>query len=263
MCVLWAFQGECTKNQGYMVFNCQNSCQVCSGSFTDCIDKNKSCSKWSANGECRKNPKYMLFNCQKSCKVCDGKIGISKENTQIKDEMKSAETTNGAREEVTIADNEDKLTVTDSTASTQLEKETEENEFQTNDNTTNGVTDCTDIKEKCIMWALQNECRQNPEYMLYNCKKSCNACGDAIAKECKDWHHQCSVWASSGRCKTQSTYMFEYCKLSCDACESLRKNGDNNCVDENTKCHYWSFIGECVKNQNYMLSKCKHSCKVC
>ena len=34
MCVLWAFQGECTKNQGYMVFNCQNSCQVCSGSFT-------------------------------------------------------------------------------------------------------------------------------------------------------------------------------------------------------------------------------------
>lgn len=67
-------------------------------------------------------------------------IGISKENTQIKDEMKSAETTNGAREEVTIADNEDKLTVTDSTASTQLEKETEENEFQTNDTTTNGVT---------------------------------------------------------------------------------------------------------------------------
>lgn len=67
-------------------------------------------------------------------------IGISKENTQIKDEMKSAETTNGAREEVTIADNEDKLTVTDSTASTQLEKETEENEFQTNDTATNGVT---------------------------------------------------------------------------------------------------------------------------
>lgn len=67
-------------------------------------------------------------------------IGISKENTQIKDEMKSVETTNGTREEVTIADNEDKLTVTDSTASTQLEKETEENEFQTNDTTTNGVT---------------------------------------------------------------------------------------------------------------------------
>ncbi|CAG2195746.1 unnamed protein product [Mytilus edulis] len=122
---------------------------------------------------------------------------------------------------------------------------------------------CTDIKEKCLMWALQNECKQNPEYMLYNCKKSCNACGDAIAKECKDWHHQCSVWASSGRCKTHSTYMFEYCKLSCDACESPRKNGDINCVDENTKCHHWAFIGECVKNQNYMLSKCKHSCNVC
>ncbi|CAC5415195.1 unnamed protein product [Mytilus coruscus] len=273
MCVIWAFKGECTTNQGYMVFNCQKSCQVCSGSFTDCLDKNKKCPKWSSNGECHKNPKYMLFNCQKSCKVCDSKdLGISNEKTVVinddttekkKGEINTHQTTKGSREGVTIADNEDDLNLTDATTSTQLEKETAGDEYKNNGTTTIAVTVCTDNRQECSMWAWQDECRLNPEYMLYNCKKSCNACGDAIIKECKDWHGQCSVWASSGRCKTQSTYMFDYCKLSCDACESPRRNGDNNCLDENTSCQYWSFIGECVKNKKYMLSKCKRSCKVC
>ncbi|XP_052103421.1 uncharacterized protein LOC127736896 [Mytilus californianus] len=238
-----------------------------------CLDKNKKCPKWSSNGECHKNPKYMLFNCQKSCKVCDSKdLGISNEKTVVinddatekkKGEINTHQTTKGAKEGVTIADNETDVNLTDATTSTQLEKETAGDEYQNNDTTTIAVTVCTDNKQECSMWALQDECRLNPEYMLYNCKKSCNACGDAIIKECKDWHEQCSVWASTGRCNTQSTYMFDYCKLSCDACESPMRNGDNNCKDENTSCHYWSFIGECVKNKKYMLSKCKRSCKVC
>lgn len=36
--------------------------------------------------------------------------------------------------------------------------------------------DCTDNYEGCPVWAENGECVINPEYMLYNCAKSCKAC---------------------------------------------------------------------------------------
>jgi len=35
---------------------------------------------------------------------------------------------------------------------------------------------CTDNFDGCAAWAANNECIINPEYMLYNCAKSCKAC---------------------------------------------------------------------------------------
>ena len=36
--------------------------------------------------------------------------------------------------------------------------------------------DCADDYDKCPAWAVNGECDINPEYMLYNCKKSCKSC---------------------------------------------------------------------------------------
>ncbi len=36
--------------------------------------------------------------------------------------------------------------------------------------------DCIDNYKDCQEWADNNECNINPEYMLYNCAKSCKAC---------------------------------------------------------------------------------------
>lgn len=36
--------------------------------------------------------------------------------------------------------------------------------------------DCNDDYADCPSWASNGECDINPEYMLYNCKKSCKSC---------------------------------------------------------------------------------------
>lgn len=36
--------------------------------------------------------------------------------------------------------------------------------------------DCEDDYDDCPAWAANGECDINPEYMLYNCKKSCKSC---------------------------------------------------------------------------------------
>lgn len=36
--------------------------------------------------------------------------------------------------------------------------------------------DCTDNNNECYNWAIKGECIKNPNYMLKNCKKSCNSC---------------------------------------------------------------------------------------
>jgi hypothetical protein len=35
---------------------------------------------------------------------------------------------------------------------------------------------CTDSFDDCAKWAANGDCNINPEYMLYNCPSSCNAC---------------------------------------------------------------------------------------
>ncbi len=37
-------------------------------------------------------------------------------------------------------------------------------------------TDCADKFDDCPKWAADGECTINPEYMLYNCSKSCQSC---------------------------------------------------------------------------------------
>ena len=39
---------------------------------------------------------------------------------------------------------------------------------------------CSDYNPKCYTWARMNQCAANPEYMLKNCMKSCQACSSPV-----------------------------------------------------------------------------------
>ncbi|RMX59582.1 hypothetical protein pdam_00003641 [Pocillopora damicornis] len=82
-CVRWAKYGECEKNPGYMLKNCQQSCEVCEDGrvldFDDldrdedgllCDDNEADCSKYAQDGECENFPVWMLLTCRKACGNC-------------------------------------------------------------------------------------------------------------------------------------------------------------------------------------------------
>eukprot|EP00051_Salpingoeca_urceolata_P006350 m.84132 g.84132 ORF g.84132 m.84132 type:complete len:538 (+) comp14789_c1_seq1:181-1794(+) len=58
MCEEWASQGECAKNEDWMLRHCPKTCQP------------SSCDKWAAEGECEANAVWMLKHCPVSCKAC-------------------------------------------------------------------------------------------------------------------------------------------------------------------------------------------------
>lgn len=63
-CSAWADRGECSRNPGYMLANC---CDSCGAESSTCQNSHSSCDDWAARGECSANPAYMLTNCCSSC----------------------------------------------------------------------------------------------------------------------------------------------------------------------------------------------------
>ncbi|XP_063429761.1 uncharacterized protein LOC134712290 isoform X1 [Mytilus trossulus] len=81
-----------------------------------------------------------------------------------------------------------------------------------------GTGDCSDSNPSCQSWAARNECSRNPEYMLVNCKKSCNKCSGTGGSLCEDNNRNCRSWASMGECSNNPGYMLQNCKKSCNSC---------------------------------------------
>jgi hypothetical protein len=106
-CTMYANQGGCTDNPGFMTYHCSKSCNTCDavkkafeaaefvedGSSKPCMDDHYQCSEWAGMGECEANPGklrnigglskmlsrlnsvhlpigYMLRSCKRSCVVC-------------------------------------------------------------------------------------------------------------------------------------------------------------------------------------------------
>ena len=43
------------------------------------------------------------------------------------------------------------------------------------------LASCVDGNKSCPHWAQSGECSKNPDYMLVNCKKSCDQCSSGIS----------------------------------------------------------------------------------
>lgn len=86
---------------------------------------------------------------------------------------------------------------------------------------------CVDMDHACPQWASENQCDQNPAFMLQSCRKSCGLCSGSNAADGSD--------------------------------------GEPPCVNSapETDCEYWSTMGECTTNEAFMRTGCSRSCGFC
>ncbi|WKX90866.1 hypothetical protein Q1695_009596 [Nippostrongylus brasiliensis] len=70
-CPVWASQGQCQANPGFMLCQCRVSCQQCQPNYRYgiCADYHNDCMKWARSGECNRNT-WMPENCRRSCGTC-------------------------------------------------------------------------------------------------------------------------------------------------------------------------------------------------
>ena len=86
---------------------------------------------------------------------------------------------------------------------------------------------CKDLNPACADWAAQNQCDANPDYMMQQCRKACNACGPASDSAGADSEppcvntapeHDCEYWSTMGECTANEAFMRTGCARSCGFC---------------------------------------------
>lgn len=75
---------------------------------------------------------------------------------------------------------------------------------------------------ECDLWAYARECDNNPDFMLAECKKSCNICSSVCKNNAGE--SSCDYWASTGECDKNPNYMLVFCKKSCNVCTTPAPN---------------------------------------
>ncbi|KAJ7374569.1 hypothetical protein OS493_004907 [Desmophyllum pertusum] len=88
---------------------------------------------------------------------------------------------------------------------------------------------CKDKIKACPFWAEKGFCESRRDFMLTDCKLSCNACDtakkaetkDESEDECVDTTHACVVWAKAGYCDSRPDIMHIKCRKSCRICSKL------------------------------------------
>ncbi|XP_069105314.1 putative tyrosinase-like protein tyr-3 isoform X2 [Argopecten irradians] len=73
---------------------------------------------------------------------------------------------------------------------------------------------CFDNDANCERWADNGECRNNPSYMLDECKSSCDICG------CYNYNIRCREWQQQGECVANPGYMLKTCRHACGSCRT-------------------------------------------
>ncbi|KAL4220458.1 hypothetical protein ACF0H5_020859 [Mactra antiquata] len=285
-CNVWANQGECERNPKYMLDGCRKACHKCGKEETKddtCKDmfSTKKCEVWKEKGECIVNKVWMEKNCKATCKAC---------------------TSSGHNPDVDCTnDYEDDA---------ECDKWATEGECQMNPNwmpkncrkachmcgkdltpvTTQEPTTvpglCRDEHNEveCKGWADSGECDINPDWMIPNCRKSCNKCsgGGGRERECKNtWDDaQCEGWAKDMECVKNEGWMHANCHKACTKCTSdgtvterpivttkptRPDTGSKDCVNNHKSdhdCETWANYGHCSINE-WMIRHCAKACSSC
>mmetsp|Transcript_14074 Transcript_14074/g.20800 ORF Transcript_14074/g.20800 Transcript_14074/m.20800 type:complete len:166 (-) Transcript_14074:767-1264(-) len=114
---------------------------------------------------------------------------------------------------------------------------------------------CNDEHENCKSWAEKGECRNNPTYMSYNCRKACESCVSL--------HH-----GSMQHCPEErdlpdmirlliETQQYIYDRFS------VKASMYRSCENKDPLCAKYALQGECKKNPSFMHKECPAVCKVC
>ncbi|XP_033760032.1 zinc metalloproteinase nas-15-like [Pecten maximus] len=319
-CYVWSTQGECKLNAKFMNRYCQKACGLCGeagvnaegnhvatwawqwlGIFTNLFPKNwtveechnkfsdDKCDSWAKNGDCVVNEDWMEINCKSTCGMCSNNNTVATKNC-------GNVHTNGTQCEIWARKGECQVNrewmynncrgacrLCDKPMPPNTDKPLrDETTNRDQDDDPQGCRDKHNTRE-CLKWASSGECSRNPDWMVPNCRKSCNRCNDGSCKNLYD-DKKCRVWAADGECMKNPKWMPFNCEKACGGCdgstsdeESVDDNddwGDDDVDDEDTSdgcsnyhndadCDSWSKNGHCDINPGYMKTNCKRSCGVC
>jgi len=127
-------------------------------------------------------------------------------------------------------------------------------------------SNCKDEHEQCEMWASLLECDSNPGYMLRNCKKSCNICGDNGSTLPTNYGDHGDTQKCEGEdesaCLSVVTKMEDYMISEYKTNPAFRKI-QSKCKNRHTDCALWATQGECDANPSYMQVHCAPVCGSC
>ena len=122
---------------------------------------------------------------------------------------------------------------------------------------------CEDLEDEnlCQFWAGIDECDLNAEWMMINCRRSCNACG--IIQETTP-QETTAQGTSPPTTVPDATSMMAETEIPTgptgtttppeEPCEDLE--------DENL-CQFWAETNECDLNAEWMMINCRRSCGAC
>ena len=100
----------------------------------------------------------------------------------------------------------------------------------------------------------------NANWMLQNCKLSCNVCEDEVDGEAEN---ETGSEGDNEPSKDVEQPISESDKPECkdltDDCHETSESGECQL----TKCEFWAGEGECENNSSYMLENCLKACGVC
>ena len=106
---------------------------------------------------------------------------------------------------------------------------------------------CADKDAKCVEYAEQGACDENPAYMVHHCAATCDTCDEVLAAAgsaapvCTDEDYRCQDWAGMGECDANPNYMKNGCRRSCLVCDGgstqfgVKQNAGGNNDDKQRK----------------------------
>ena len=143
--------------------------------------------------------------------------------------------------------------------------------------TMEATADCKDEDDRCPQWAAVGECDNNPEYMLGDCRVSCNNCPRALKFTDEETRllQQIAKYGKPQRVDSsrhkddtfiiikQTIQYMENDIYGPNANHTLTDLLLAECTNNEDLCAFWAVIGECEVNPSYMKTKCAPSCRTC
>jgi len=158
--------------------------------------------------------------------------------------------------------------------------------------------ECTNKHENCDFWAKEDECNQNPAFMLHNCEKACGVCNlsqnrvqQEVKRRYKKLHpnenneqqkeekeeeeekepdatetpygvSQSIVGERGAEVRTIVNNVTNYMDKIVFVDPKYHKV-KNDCKNRHELCAFWSLIGECEANPAFMTLSCAPTCYSC
>ncbi|CAL1543600.1 unnamed protein product [Lymnaea stagnalis] len=269
-CEKWAKTGECENNPTWMINNCRQACGKCDDGTCKNFYDDVQCTIWAQKLECLSNSEWMSKHCALACGrgLCESVATLTTPRTTSKSGVAiivwSIISSPTMSRHYSVVHHRSEICSGLIISSLSIVISGECKNLHRSDT-------------ECDIWAKNDHCTINPNWMRKNCRKACQACqgvgvvttttkgtrattdsGKVITvtgDQCNDRDEECASWAQSGYCNTNPRYNLISCKKSCNNC--------NGCRDAEFLCALWAKDGHCEKNPSYMLRHCQKSCETC